>query len=169
MYLHSKWGMSGWEEIGGRQRGYWSLVTPALIKVTQEPFQSFNCHILKHTHAHTHDLTGGWQWTVAGGFYNAVTERLTILPVRASKAFSAGPNTIRITDLVLIYFFPWMRIKLFPVVYSLHFIAFHLVALLPAVYVFIRAFIQSYLSNRVAGAKEICLSPSESTVQASVA
>ncbi len=40
-----------------------------------------------------------------------------------------------------------MCIKLFPIVYSLHFIAFLLVALLPVVYVYIRAFIKSLLRD----------------------
>lgn len=62
-----------------------------------------------------------------------------------------------------------MCIKLFPIVYYLNFIDFLLVALLSVVYVFIRAFIQSYFSKSVSRVNEICLRPSESKVQAPVA
>ena len=60
--------------------------------------------------------------------------------------------------------------KLFPVVYSLHLIAFVLVALLPLEYVYIGDFIQPYFSHHVLpGSKKSALTPSDPIVLASVA
>ena len=81
--------------------------------------------------------------------------------VRASKAFSAGLNTIRNTVLCFNIFSPWICVKLFPKVFSLQSIAFLLVALLPLMYVYVRACIQSYFSHHVLpGSKKSALTPS---------